>query len=67
MKFILGLIFGVLVLIFMIQNGQVVEITFLAWTVSISRALMVLIVFLIGIGIGYIVRSIGYYRKKAAR
>jgi putative membrane protein len=64
MKFILGIIIGILVIIFMVQNAQVVEIKFLAWTITISRALMVLIVFVFGIFIGWVVRSIGYRKKR---
>jgi uncharacterized integral membrane protein len=64
MKFILGIVIGILVIIFMIQNVQVVEIKFLAWTVTISRALMALIVFIFGIFIGWVVRSIGYRKKR---
>ena len=64
MRFILGAIFGVLVIIFMIQNTQIVEIQFLGWSMSISRALMVLIVFAVGIGLGWVIRSIGYRKKR---
>ncbi|MFW6181433.1 MAG: lipopolysaccharide assembly protein LapA domain-containing protein [Spirochaetota bacterium] len=64
MRFILGAVFGVLVIIFMIQNTQIVEIQFLGWSLSISRALMVLIVFAVGIGLGWVIRSIGYLKKR---
>ena len=64
MRFVLGAVFGVLVIIFMVQNTQIVEIQFLGWGVSISRALMVLIVFAIGIGLGWVIRSIGYLKKQ---
>ena len=63
MKFILGIVIGVLLIIFLVQNTQVVDITFLAWTVSISRAIMVLLVFLFGTGIGWIVTSFTVRRK----
>ena len=66
MKFIIGIIFGALVILFMVQNVQVVDIKFIAWTVSISRALMILIVFVIGILLGWVVRSMGYRKKKRA-
>ncbi|KPJ88907.1 MAG: hypothetical protein AMS17_03865 [Spirochaetes bacterium DG_61] len=66
MKFIIGIIIGALVIVFMVQNVQVVDIKFIAWSVSISRALMILIVFVIGILLGWVVRSIGYRKKKRA-
>jgi uncharacterized integral membrane protein len=63
-KFIVGIIIGVLVIVFMVQNVETVDIQFLTWTAHLSRALMILIVFVIGIGIGWVIRSIGYRKKK---
>jgi uncharacterized integral membrane protein len=63
-KFIVGIIIGVLVIVFMVQNVETVDIQFLTWTAQLSRALMILIVFVIGIGIGWVIRSIGYRRKR---
>ena len=63
-KFIIGVIFCVLVIIFMVQNKEIAEITFLAWSASIPRALMILIVLVVGIGLGWVIRSIGYRKKK---
>ncbi len=63
-KFIIGIIIGIIVIVFMVQNVEVVEVSFLAWSVSIQRAVMILIVFVVGIGLGFVVRSIGYRKKK---
>jgi len=63
-KFIIGIIIGVLVIIFMVQNVQTVDIQFLTWTFQIQRAIMILIVFVVGIGIGWVVKSIGYRKKR---
>ena len=63
LKFILGLIFGILVIIFMVQNVEMVDITFLSWTFTIQRAIMVLIVFVVGIGLGWVIRSVGRKNK----
>lgn len=63
-KFIIGIIIGVLVIVFMVQNVQTVDIQFLTWTFQIQRAIMILIVFVVGIGIGWVVKSIGYRKKK---
>jgi putative membrane protein len=63
-KFIIGIIIGILVIVFMVQNVEIVDIKFLAWSVSMQRAIMILIVFVVGIGIGFVIRSIGYRKKK---
>jgi uncharacterized integral membrane protein len=63
MKFILGIIFGILVIIFMAQNPQVVDITFLAWTFSISRAVMYLLIFILGFVSGGLITGIRRIRK----
>ncbi|MFW6138768.1 MAG: lipopolysaccharide assembly protein LapA domain-containing protein [Spirochaetota bacterium] len=64
MRFILGIIIGALVIIFMVQNSQMVDIQFYAWNVSVSRAVMILLVFVAGILVGWVVRSLGYRRRK---
>ena len=63
-KFIIGLIVGILVIIFMVQNVEIVDIKLYAWTISIPRAIMILIVFVVGIILGWIIRSIGYRKKR---
>ena len=63
MKFIVGIIIGVLVIIFMVQNVEVVDITFLAWTMHLPRAIMILIVFVLGIGVGYVARGLRARKK----
>jgi len=45
-----------LVLIFVVQNMQVVEVRFLAWTVSMSRALMIFGTLIIGIIAGWLLK-----------
>jgi uncharacterized integral membrane protein len=45
-----------LVIVFVIQNMQVVEVRLLVWTVSMSRALMILVTLLIGIVAGWLLR-----------
>jgi uncharacterized integral membrane protein len=63
-KFIFGIIIGAIVIVFMVQNGETVTVDFFAWNVTISRAIMILIVFVVGTALGYVVRSIGYRRKR---
>ena len=64
MKFIIGIIIGILVIIFMVQNVDVVDITFLAWTMHLPRAIMILIVFVLGIGVGYVARGVRTRKKE---
>ncbi|MFC1577776.1 lipopolysaccharide assembly protein LapA domain-containing protein [Thermodesulfobacteriota bacterium] len=44
------------VLIFVVQNTQVVEFRFLAWTISMSRALMLFGALAIGVVAGWLLR-----------
>jgi putative membrane protein len=62
-KTIIFLILIALVIIFVIQNTQVVEFQFLAWKVSMSRALLLLGTFGIGIAVGWLSRRL---RQKGA-
>jgi len=57
-KFILGVVFSIIAIIFIIQNIQTVDVTFLAWTITMSRALMLLIILLIGFILGWAVGGI---------
>ena len=53
----------VLMLIFVVQNVAAVEVTFLAWTVTMSRALLMLLTLAIGVVLGWLLRSYTAYRK----
>ena len=46
-----------LVVIFVLQNTEVVEVRLLAWTISMSRALMILATLLIGVVAGLLARG----------
>lgn len=47
-KFVLSLLFALVVAVFAIQNAAAVDVQFLKWEVSISQALIVLIAAVIG-------------------
>lgn len=64
MKFVTGIIFGVLMVIFIFQNLDMVDINFLFWHIAISRALMIFVVFLIGIILGTLLRSLHKGKEK---
>jgi uncharacterized integral membrane protein len=46
----------VLVIIFVVQNTQVVEVKFLAWQVNMSRALMLFGTLAIGLVAGWLIK-----------
>ena len=54
---IIFVILVALVLTFVVQNMKVVEVNFLAWTISMPRALMIFGTLIIGIAGGWLVRS----------
>ena len=56
-KNIIILILLAFLLLFTLQNTQVVEVKLLLWTVSMSRALMLLGTLLIGLIAGWFLRS----------
>jgi uncharacterized integral membrane protein len=61
------IVFGILValvLIFVLQNTEVVEVKFLLWTKSMSRALTLLLTFLIGLVAGWLGTRFRRKRKK---
>ncbi len=51
-----------LVVLFILQNTETVPISFLFWEFRISRALMILMVFVIGVLVGLF--SSGHYFKR---
>jgi len=55
-----------LIIVFVIQNTQVVEYQFLAWKVSMSRALLLLGTFVIGVLVGWLSRRLKQRGGKAA-
>ncbi|MBI9108257.1 MAG: LapA family protein [Spirochaetales bacterium] len=67
MKFIFGIIIGIFVLIFVAQNPQVVDLTFLKWSFSVSRAIMYLMMFIAGAISGGLVIGIRKSRKSTKK
>jgi len=55
-KTIVFVILAALILLFVIQNTQVVETRFLVWTISMSRSLLLLGTFIIGVIAGWLLR-----------
>lgn len=61
LKLYIGLFLLIVVVLFSIQNVEIVTINFLFWELAISRALMIILVFALGILIGGFLSS--HYRK----
>ena len=62
-KLIMGAILAGLMLVFIIQNVTVMNLTFLFWTLSMSGALMMLLVLSVGVILGWLLHS-GFIRRK---
>ena len=63
-RFILGIIFGILALIFVFQNMEDISVTFLAWTITTSRAVILFILLAAGFIVGWAVGSLGRWRRR---
>jgi len=63
-KTIVFIVLAILIVIFTIQNSQVVDIQFFLWKASISRALMLLSTLFIGIILGWLLTWTGYSRRR---
>ncbi len=57
LKLILVLVLMGLAAIFIIQNVTVVDVRFLFWNVSMSRALLIFFLLIIGIALGWVFHS----------
>jgi uncharacterized integral membrane protein len=60
-KLILGIVMAGMAALFIIQNVPSVEVTFLFWTLSMSRALLMSLILSIGIILGWLLRS--YFKR----
>ena len=49
--------------IFIVQNSATVDVKVIFWTISISRILLMLILLIIGIVIGFLLKSYMRHRK----
>ncbi len=57
LKLAFAIALAVLVGVFAIQNAELVGVEFLIWTWTASRALVLFIVFLAGVGVGWLARA----------
>lgn len=56
-KLIAALLLAALVVVFVLQNAAPVQVAFLAWSWTASRALVLLVVFLLGAATGWLARA----------
>ncbi|MFP4490410.1 MAG: lipopolysaccharide assembly protein LapA domain-containing protein [Spirochaetaceae bacterium] len=64
LRFILGIVFGIVALVFMLQNTEVANVEFLPWTFSLPRAMMYFILLVVGFVLGWLVTSIRGMRQR---
>ena len=64
-KLILILIIAGLAVIFITQNVAAVDVTFLFWSISLSRALLIFFVLVIGFVLGWFLHSYLAYKKRS--
>ncbi|MDA3972342.1 MAG: LapA family protein [Desulfobulbaceae bacterium] len=57
LKLVFSLILTGIIVLFVVQNVAVVEISFLFWSLAMSRALLLFFVLAIGIVIGWLMHS----------
>jgi putative membrane protein len=60
-KLILSIVMAGMAVLFIIQNVPSVEVTFLFWTLSMSRALLMSLILSIGIILGWLLHS--YFKR----
>ncbi len=63
-KLVISLILAGLAVLFIIQNVTVVDIRFLFWTLSMSRALLMFFLLAIGVVIGWSLHSLSAAHRK---
>lgn len=57
-KIILALLLAGLTMTFAVQNYEMVQLRLLFWSVEMSRALLLFLVFATGIALGWIIRGL---------
>lgn len=63
LKLIMSIIFASLAVIFIIQNVTSVDVSFLFWSISMSRALLIFFTLVIGFILGWFLHGYFSYRK----
>ncbi len=53
----IGIISTIFILVFILQNTEVVTVNFFFWKLEMSRVILILVLLLVGFLLGYIFRS----------
>lgn len=64
-KFVLGLLVGLLCVIFFAQNGEAVSVDFLTWTINLPLYLLMILILFSGIFLGWL--SAGFSKLRKSR
>ena len=67
MKFIIGILIGALAVVFAVQNADTVSYSFLAWTLTAPRAIVLLGVLLAGALIGWLFSTVPRFFKRRSK
>jgi len=62
-KIAVALLLSVFVVVFAIQNAQIIEIKLLVWQLEFSRALLIFLMLTIGIVIGWCLRTLWRFSR----
>ncbi len=57
-KTIIFIILGILILIFLVQNTQIVSVQFLFWNFQMSRIILIALILLVGLILGFIIAEV---------
>ena len=57
-RLIVGILLGAVMVVFAIQNPETVSYTFIAWSLTAPRWLVIVAVFIIGLFVGWLVTGI---------
>ena len=57
----------IMAVIFIVQNSAMVEVKIVFWTITISRILLMFIILILGIVIGFLLRSYIRHRRTVNR
>lgn len=64
LKLIIAVVVAAIIVVFTLQNAAETKLRFLFWTLAMPQALLFFIMFLGGVLLGWILRSIHEYRRE---
>jgi uncharacterized integral membrane protein len=63
-RFIIGVLLGIVMIVFAIQNTETVNYQFFSWTLTSPRSLVVIVTFVVGLLSGWLVSGIRHFRHR---